>query len=110
MRKWLITQKVTGLWIKEFQQRGAVHLHILINNRIDLEKVGEKWHKITGSDDKSHIIAGCQISKIRSRARLSSYLVNSNKDQHIVPENFGSVGRFWGLFGGAKSHQCTNQW
>ena len=85
-------------WLLEFQNRGAPHLNILIENELELERIKKEWHKVIGSSDKNHLTEGAWIEKIKDTSKtihyLSTYL--NKKKQKEVPENYKNGGRFWG--------------
>lgn len=89
---------VLYLWRLEFQERGAVHFHLLASVFIDMNEIKECWYKIVGSGDEKHYKAGTSVDWLKSKRqlyyRVQKYLLKD--DQSIVPENFQNVGRFWG--------------
>jgi hypothetical protein len=106
IRKWFVAHGVKGLWILEFQKRGAPHFHIFtpkINiNKLALSRI---WYKIVGSGDIRHLNAGTRVEWLRVEHATASYCCKyaSKMYQKEVPEGYVSVGRFWGLFGGLKA-------
>jgi hypothetical protein len=101
IRKWLSRRGVRGLWVLEFQERGAPHLHIFVTGGwIDMSAVSVAWYRIVGSNDPKHLLAGTQIKRWSgSAARYVSKWYGAKQAQKIVPEGFENVGRFWGTFG-----------
>jgi hypothetical protein len=84
--------------IKEFQERGAPHLHILVSRFIDKGWIAKAWFDIVGSGDEKHLRSGTRIDWLRSKKRTASYFTEYMKklQQKQVPEFFQNVGRFWG--------------
>lgn len=39
---------IGGIWRLEFQKRGAPHLHLLLNKRVDVQYLRETWERIAG--------------------------------------------------------------
>jgi len=89
-------------WVLEFQSRGAVHFHLNLSHPAPKEWVSRCWYEIVGSEDPRHLRAGTRIESWRSgRSGLCSYMRKylSKMDQKELPEGFGWVGRFWGVWG-----------
>lgn len=107
MLRWLARQGLSGLWVLEFQERGAPHFHILLTGRVDKEKAKAQWYKIVGSGDAKHLIGGARIEDIRHQNGMIAYAVKSSRSsskstQKHIPANFTNCGRFWGRFGGFR--------
>lgn len=60
----------TFIWRMEFQERGAIHFHIIALNvaYIDAKKLTAYWQKLTGDDSYP------DVQKLRSRKRVMSYI------------------------------------
>lgn len=60
----------TFIWRMEYQERGAIHFHIIALNvaYIDAKKLTAYWQKMTGDDSYP------DIEKLRSRKRVMSYI------------------------------------
>lgn len=109
------------VWKMEFQQRGAVHFHlILIINSVPKEwgniEVGSTiflvrlrsfvdkvWNRVTG-EDELHLRYGCRVERARSKNGVISYTLayagkfgEGKEYQHKVPEGTVGWGRFWGI-------------
>jgi hypothetical protein len=106
---WL--QRDTGgcdyLWFFEFQQRGAPHIHILIDWPMPRDRDGTKavrfrvaasWYRFASSGDAKHLKAGTRVEALRSPEGGAHYAVKyaSKMRQKIVPKGFEKCGRFWG--------------
>jgi len=92
----------SAFWFMEFQRRGAIHFHIFGTSRIDKELLSQTWFDIVGSDDERHLRAGTNVCTIRSgKHGICSYASKyaAKHTQKTPPEEFGWVGRFWGVSG-----------
>lgn len=101
-RQWMIRNgALTGLWVLEFQKRGAPHFHLFIREPLDRERVSAAWYRIVGSGDPKHLLAGTRIEQFRYPPALGSYVMKyaTKMEQKDVPKGFASVGRFWGTWG-----------
>lgn len=94
-----------SFWFMEFQSNGKIHYHILVTDYYPYQWIATVWYRIVGSGDPKHLVAGTRIESLRlGRNGIASYAAKyANKfDQKLVPENFGWVGRFWGVQGYCK--------
>ncbi len=107
MRKWLTRRGIAGLWMLEFQERGAPHFHFFLTGPVDKDEVSKQWYRIVGSNDERHLRAGTRIETIRKPHAVPAYVAKyiSKNQQKEVPPEYESVGRFWGLFGGLKAKE-----
>lgn len=85
-------------WGLEFQERGAPHINLLLPCRVDLEAISREWFNIVGSNDPNHLKTGVDLSPVKDKDRLVSYLIGyfTKDKQKEVPGGFENVGRFWG--------------
>jgi len=101
-RKWLrrAYPELGGLWILEFQRRGAPHLHAFLNGPIPYSDVANRWYEIVGSGDERHRVAGTRIESLRMPTAVASYAAKyaAKLEQKDVPVAFYEVGRMWGRF------------
>jgi len=98
------------LWALEFQERGAPHIHLLVDQFINLQWLSETWYQIVGSGDEKHLRAGTRVEYLRGREHGASYLATSytgKKAQKEVPVEYQNVGRFWGMSRGLVVPQRT---
>ena len=104
LRRWLVHRGLGGLWWLEFQQRGAPHLHVYVNGRVELGELAKAWYRIVDSGDPRHLVAGTRVETIRNTHAVGAYAAKytHKAEQKEVPPNYQEVGRFWGLFGGVK--------
>jgi len=90
----------------EFQERGAPHLHILVDKRVNYYHLARWWYDIVRSGDPLHLQAGTRINEIRditkTRIYMSAYA--RKKDQKDVPEGYENVGKWWTSNRSAKPH------
>jgi hypothetical protein len=89
-------------WKMEFQERGAVHYHILVESALGLDALRSamvgKWRRLTGNGyEWGGVDAGCLQDDYR--AKLYTALYTQKKHQNRVPVNFLNAGRFWGTMG-----------
>ena len=98
--------RLSYLWFLEFQQRGAPHIHYLIDapwprTREDVKNwrnyVAQRWYEIVDSGDYKHRLAGTRTEKIRKPDGAARYTVKyaMKMRQKTVPELYQNVGRFW---------------
>lgn len=99
LRARLARRGVKVFWIKEFQERGAPHLHLLASRYVNREWLAQAWYEIVGSGDLKHLVAGTRVDWVRSPKRTASYYSEymSKLHQKQVPSFFQNVGRFWGF-------------
>ncbi len=107
MRKWLTRRGIGGLWVLEFQERGAPHFHAFLTGPVDKDEISKQWYRIVGSNDERHLRAGTRIERIRKPHAVAVYVSKycAKSQQKEVPVEYQSVGRFWGLFGGLKAKE-----
>ena len=96
MRRFLVRRDLGGLWVLEFQQSGAPHLHVFLNGYIAQTECADAWAKILGLSSGY----GAYIERIRNIHAAKRYATKI--DSKVAPEGFGKVGRYWGTFGGVK--------
>jgi len=114
-----------SVWVREFQQRGAPHFHLLslfpryIEGKLSQQWLSQVWYEIVGSGDPAHLRAGTRVDYEKSLQgamdpkRIAAYFAaytgaGKDKDyQHRAPEGWtnenGSVGSFWGYRGTTKA-------
>lgn len=97
MLRWLERKGVkTYIWFKEYQERGAVHFHVLIDSVfIPHEDLSLQWSKRIKSIDPS---AGTSIHKIKDKTKMRTYVTKyfGKEEQKTVPEGVTGHGRWWG--------------
>ncbi|HTE20833.1 MAG TPA: hypothetical protein VK689_20905, partial [Armatimonadota bacterium] len=104
LREWLTDQGVGGLWLLEFQARGAPHFMLFLNGRVDRDAVAARWDRIVGSGDPEHRGTGTRVERTRKPYAAAAYAVKfcEKHAQKQVPPDYRSVGRMWGTFGGVR--------
>lgn len=107
--KWLVRQGVEHyLWCLEFQERGAPHFHVIADYFVDMNDVSACWYQIVASGDPRHLQAGTRTAAVRSKGGLLRYFQKyiKKQGQKDVPDQYKSVGRFWGYDHGlCKPHE-----
>ena len=96
---------IYGLWFFEFQKRGAPHFHFLTNHYIDSSWLRRNWNDIVDPENAVHMRYGADSQKLRKPHAAGAYAAKytAKSEQKQVPEGFQDVGRFWGIFGVAKT-------
>lgn len=111
MRQWLVRNgNPIGLWILEFQNRGAPHFHVFVEHELDPQAVSNIWYQIVGTQDPRHLVAGTRCEYLRHPHAVGAYAAKyaAKSDQKDVPKEFENVGRFWGTWGNPEITQtCT---
>lgn len=97
-----------ALWFFEFQTRGAPHIHVLpwgvgrVNVEALRKRVALAWSKIIAHKDDSERAKGLKAGTgvERARAKHFGYALKyaAKMSQKAVPDAWGSVGRFWGVW------------
>jgi hypothetical protein len=84
----------------EFQERGAPHFHVLINQAVSRVWLSQVWYRVVGSGDVRHMVAGTRSEPLRELHAAAAYASKyaAKQGQKDVPEGFTDVGRFWGVF------------
>lgn len=109
-KRWCLRENVKDIfWGLEFQERGAPHINVLLSSWVDKEQLSFAWYRIVGSGDERHLRAGTQISGIKNRDKVTTYVVGYQykRQQKDVPEDFKNVGRFWGCTRSSKIEAST---
>ncbi len=105
--KWLRRcYQAWGVWVLEFQLRGAPHFMIWTQVHVPWEAVGWVWFEIVGSGDRRHLGAGTSVEAWRGdqiSAGVYAAKYAAKATQKDVPKEYRQVGRFWGAFGGYKA-------
>lgn len=114
IKRWLKRHGVkSGSWFLEFQARGAPHFHCYLSGYPvgGVNAVSLAWFNIVGSGDPKHL--AWHEGKLSGRPCLeffrvphaaSSYATKyaTKQEQKDVPEEYQSVGRFWGCWGESR--------
>lgn len=114
----VVMQRELGqfVWVQEFQQRGAVHFHMLCVGEVAAERVTEAWLRAIGSlgDHAAHLHGvKCEVIRDQRQVRkyLGQYLVGKRREasgfqrrkrkksktvQKELPLGVPVAGRWWG--------------
>ncbi len=94
---------ISYLWVLEFQERGFPHFHVFTNrNPTDTDFrdwAAIEWNRICGESEKHLRFQGHPSNFIPWNMASGKYLVKeylAKAAQKTVPEEYHSVGRFWG--------------
>lgn len=98
------------VWILEFQERGAPHVHLLVDigkeEGLNKDWVATTWARIASADPR----AGTRVESVYSNEAISyllNYLSQVKQYQKTVPQEFVNVGRLWGASRGlGKALEC----
>lgn len=87
------------LWWMEFQERGAVHFHILLTTPyLCMKWVANRWYEIVNSKERDHLDAGTEVKRLRSAKKARHYVVKymHKEAQKVAPDFFEQMGRWYG--------------
>jgi hypothetical protein len=98
-------------WRKELQERGAVHIHLLVWNVywIKMDWLARTWFEVVGSEDPKHLEAGTSLERPRTwkgvRWYVSKYMAKEqpNMGIHML------FGRVWGVTNRAAYKECVTE-
>jgi hypothetical protein len=120
--RWREGEELEAVWKMEFQRRGVIHWHVVVNNTdagvemADTRRwVALAWHQVLTSCRSTHngpggcadwpaFQAGTQADPMKVARDPSAYFIGgewtskSKEYQHTVPDGF-KPGRWWGLWG-----------
>jgi hypothetical protein len=96
MQTWLKREGITGgVWVIEFQKRGALHFHVLLMEQANPQNCQAHWNKIIGN------APGTPSVHIEpNRDCLRRYLTKTTAKD--VPCEYFNMGKMWGAWGTAK--------
>lgn len=91
--QWLRRRKIDYVWVAEFQLRGAIHYHLVVNKTISYKEINEKWKGIIGLPND---YVRTEIKQIKKR--VEQYFSNYIKKikQKEIPDFVINMGRYWG--------------
>jgi len=109
-----------GVWIREFQDRGAPHMHLYVGLPVscsmeEFEAWGSQaWYESVGSGDSRHRRWGFDVRPVafgsveQNVQRVCDYFwrESGKYGQKKPPEGFENLGCYWGCWG-AKPHWET---
>ncbi|MCP5034473.1 MAG: hypothetical protein GY939_21950 [Actinomycetia bacterium] len=117
---WATGYPVAAMWKREFQERGAPHLHLFgwfpwrMGDISLTQWLSTNWFQVVKSGDARHLLAGTGVDheqslKMSDPSRVGNYFASyatakGYKDyQNHAPVDWvnrnGSVGRCWGYVG-----------
>lgn len=99
------------LWKMEFQKRGTIHYHLILNTKQPfkgiIEWISKAWAEITG--DPQLAITGTSVQRIETSTLeyCTLYIIGhmqafAKEYQNIAPEDITWVGRWWGIWNRPK--------
>jgi hypothetical protein len=96
--QWLRRRKIKYIWTMEFQRRGAVHYHMVIDGWLHIKEISERWYKLCKTGDLKHLASGTLVEAIYDREKAISYMCSYMKKlaQKTAPEWIVNLGRYWG--------------
>lgn len=110
-----------ALWFLEFQVRGAPHFHLILWGD-DLkaqditalrEKVASSWSDIVDhpnpTEREKHVKAGTSVEWMRSKHFGYASKYATKMQQKLIPDEFTSVGRFWGFWNYSPPKPITSK-
>lgn len=86
-------------WIQEFQSRGAVHFHVLVESVLDSSRAALAWCRATGQLHDPHALRhGVRVDAVEDQLAARRYLVRyfGKSVQKRLPAGVERAGRFWG--------------
>jgi len=87
-------------WVAEFQDRGALHFHMVLTSEIPYQVLADMWDKTIGNNWQARGDRGSASTSIRAfqgqkdLCYLWSYV--SKQSQKQLPDGFQKMGRWWG--------------
>jgi len=94
-----------AVWVMEFQRRGAVHWHMVIElTHVDVPDLAEwvavNWYEVVGSGDGLHLAHGTDVKEAWSAVGARRYLMAelSKYKQKQLPSGMDGAGRWWGMW------------
>lgn len=97
--EWLRKHGFKFATVLEFQDRGAPHIHFVVDKFLPKDDLSKIWFQIVGSGDQRHLAAGTSIEFCGTSDQAISYMAAvyaAKKDkQKEVPPGYKNVGRFW---------------
>lgn len=100
LREWLVRRSCAGIYVRETDERGLPHLHLVLQLEINQEEATRAWARIVGSDCPSHSQFGVRVQSVTSPIGLANYLAKPS--QKSLPTGWESMGRVWATFGQTK--------
>ena len=99
-----------ALWRVEYQQRGAVHFHVIVWGKANeplmlsepeaLSRLNAYWHRAIGSTQDAHLVHGVRadVVPLEDEGKVIAYLCKYlAKAEGTIPP--WHTGRLWGIIG-----------
>jgi hypothetical protein len=93
------------LWVREFQERGVVHYHVLAEKELAEARASEAWARASGQfADEAVLRHGVKVDGIKSQSGARRYLGQyiGKEKQKELPAGVDGAGRWWGRSRGLK--------
>ncbi len=87
------------VWIQEFQKRGAIHFHLLIEHAVDERRLALAWCKATGQlHDPQALEHSVKANPVEDQTAARKYLIKyfGKGGQKVLPAGVQRAGRYWG--------------
>jgi len=100
---------LAAVWVKEFQQRGAPHFHLVcfldkpVRQTVITNTMWAAWHQIAGEGSHWHMRYGFRAETSRTwrgvMSYASKYIAKDDQHQYMTPDGeLLPTGRMWGLW------------
>jgi hypothetical protein len=93
------------LWVQEFQQRGAIHYHLMCEGEPSESRIACAWCRATGElDDAAALKYAAKVEAVRGEKGVRSYLGRylGKGRQKSLPVGVDRAGRWWGRSKGLR--------
>jgi hypothetical protein len=93
------------LWVREFQERGVVHFHVLAEHNLPESRAAEAWARASGQfGDEAVLRHGVKVDPIKSQRGARHYLGKyiGKEKQKELPAGVDGAGRWWGRSRGLR--------
>jgi hypothetical protein len=106
LRKRLLREFGTfaAFWRMGIQQRGAMHLHLLLFVGPSFGPIGKlrrfistSWYEVTGKVSEGHLRAGTRVEAVKRWKQATSYAERYMAKPEEFPEGL-ETGRIWGIW------------
>ena len=87
------------IWKREFQLRGAPHVHLMVfmPEYVDRVWVAQSWYRIVGSGDPAHLQAGTEVRAVQSVGHCMAYVAKYMAKECDDAASMAGTGRWWGV-------------